>query len=245
MKGYRKDLAWIHDTGFSGFATRAAPGLLALLRRGGVARGSLVVDLGCGGGHWAEALGKAGYEVMGIDSSAAMIAMARKRAPRARLRRASMFRAGIPPCDAVTALGECVNYMFDAAGGRSRLSGLFRRVHAALRPGGLFLFDVAGPGRGGSGAGGSSRFVLGGDWAVLVNATEDPRTNILTRRITTFRRAGPGYRRTEEIHRLQLYRPSEVSALLRRCGFTVRRLGGYGRLRLPVAHAALRARRKS
>ena len=29
MSGYRKDLAWIHDTGFSGFAIKAAPAVRA------------------------------------------------------------------------------------------------------------------------------------------------------------------------------------------------------------------------
>jgi trans-aconitate methyltransferase len=55
MKGYREDLAYIHDQGFGDFARKAAPGLLAMLRRGGI-RSGLVVDLGCGPGHWAREL---------------------------------------------------------------------------------------------------------------------------------------------------------------------------------------------
>src|SRR5262245_26473393 len=63
---YREDLAYIHDVGFSAFALQAAPGLLALLRRGGVTQG-LVVDLGCGTGLWAAELLRAGYQVLGVD----------------------------------------------------------------------------------------------------------------------------------------------------------------------------------
>ena len=55
--------------------------MLAILRREGVRTG-LVVDLGCGGGHWAGALGQEGYDVLGVDLSPAQIKLARARAPR-------------------------------------------------------------------------------------------------------------------------------------------------------------------
>lgn len=35
MPGYREDLAYIHDSGFSDFVLSAAPGLLHILRRHG------------------------------------------------------------------------------------------------------------------------------------------------------------------------------------------------------------------
>ena len=52
MTAYDRDLAYIHDTGFTSFARNAAPGLLRLLRRNRV-RDGLVVDVGCGSGVWA------------------------------------------------------------------------------------------------------------------------------------------------------------------------------------------------
>src|SRR5438067_1015248 len=107
--GYKADLAYIHDAGYAGFATGAAPGLLALLRRNSVSSG-LVVDLGCGSGVWARILTDAGYDVLGVDYSAAMIALARKRAPRATFRNESYLKTVLPRCDAVTSLGECFNY---------------------------------------------------------------------------------------------------------------------------------------
>jgi len=72
VEGYRRDLAWIHDAGFSGYALGAAPGLLRMLRRHGIA-GGLVVDLGCGSGRWARELTGAGYQVLGLDQSPDMI----------------------------------------------------------------------------------------------------------------------------------------------------------------------------
>src|SRR6186713_1584078 len=109
MPSYRDDLSYIHHVGFGGLAGGAAPGLLRLLREAGIQEG-LVVDLGCGSGLWARELTEAGYEALGIDSSAAMIELARSVAPLARFVQASLFDAELPRCDAVTALGEPFSY---------------------------------------------------------------------------------------------------------------------------------------
>jgi hypothetical protein len=39
MTAYDRDLAYIHDTGFTGFVRKAAPGLLRLLRQNGIRGG--------------------------------------------------------------------------------------------------------------------------------------------------------------------------------------------------------------
>src|SRR6516165_376478 len=109
---YQDDLAHIHDTGFGGFARGSAPGLLSLLRQNGIREG-VVVDLGCGSGIWARALADSGYEVVGVDISPAMIALARQRVPEATFHVQSFVEFPIPGCRAVTALGEVFNYLFD------------------------------------------------------------------------------------------------------------------------------------
>jgi len=216
---YGDDLAYIHDVGYGEFAERAAPAILRLLAQAGVASG-LVVDLGCGSGRWARWLVDAGYRVRGIDGSSAMIALARRRVPTgARFQVASFVSVRLPGCDALTALGEVLGY------GAPELAPLLARAYDALRPGGLFVFDLAGPGRGQPAHGGS----VGPDWAVVVEKAEHER--ILTRRITTFRRVGRIYRRGEELHRLRLHEPGEVLAALRRTGFRAHALRGYGSVR--------------
>ena len=82
---YKKDLAFIHDVGFSDYALKSAPGILDILARSKVNTG-LVVDLGCGSGLWAEKLVQKGYKVLGIDISEAMIDIARSRVPEAEFR---------------------------------------------------------------------------------------------------------------------------------------------------------------
>ncbi len=240
-EGYGGDLAYVHDAGFGDFADEAAPWLLALLRRS-VPRGGLVVDLGCGSGRWARHLTDAGYEVLGIDQSSALLSMARARAPKATFRRGSIFGLTLPPCEAVTALGEVFNYRFDERSGARALSRLFRRVHAALRPGGVLVFDAALPGRAPPGSPQRGHRAAE-DWAILFEKEENRARRLLTRSITTFRRVGQAYRRTEEVHLQRLYPRSEIVRSLGRAGFSVRTTRAYGRLHFPPGLAGFVARK--
>jgi SAM-dependent methyltransferase len=234
MDAYKDDLAYIHDVGFGDYARNSAPGLLEILRQAGITTG-LVVDLGCGSGLWARELVRAGYEVLGVDLSAAMIDIARKRVPQGDFQIGSLLKAKLPHCDAVTSLGECFNYLFDKSNSVSELRRLFRRVYAALKPGGLLIFDIAEPGRG---KGPRQKHREGPDWTVLIEVDEDTRTNRLTRRITSFRKVGELYTRDEEVHRLQLYRRAEVAKELRDVGFRVRTVREYGHQRSKAVSAS-------
>src|SRR5215207_7384548 len=236
---YGEDLAYIHDVGHADFALRSAPGILEILARSGI-RDGLVVDLGCGSGLLARELVDAGYRVLGIDISEAMIALSRKRVPEAEFRVGSLFEAKIPPCSAVTAVSEVLNYLFDEEAGG--LTPLFRRVFEALVPGGVFVFDILGPGQVPPGA--TARgFRVGDDWAVLSKREEDAEQGTMTRRIVSFRKVGEHYRRDDEVHRVRLYDPSEVSAERRDVGFGVRTLDAYGDYPLGKGHAAFEARK--
>lgn len=240
-EGYREDLAYIHDAGYGAPARGASLVLLEALKGAGLDSGR-VVDLGCGGGLLAEALAGAGYEVVGIDLSPHLIDLARRRVPGATFRVGSLWAADLPPCVAVSAIGECVNYLFDDAGTGTRLADLFQRVARALAPGGIFLFDAAGPGRVPE-PGPARTFAEAADWAVLVTAEEDPEHATLTRRITSFRRVGALYRRDEEVHRLHLYSPALVEDYLRQAGFPVHILDGYGPVPLPPGQVGFLARK--
>jgi SAM-dependent methyltransferase len=238
---YREDLAYIHDAGYGAVARAGAAVLLEELRRRGPASG-LVIDLGCGSGILAERVAAAGYDVLGIDLSADLLALARRRVPAGRFLRGSLWAAELPPCVAVAAVGEVVNYLFDGDGAGQGPRKLFRRVHDALAPGGPFLLDLAGPGRV-AGAGRSRHWAEGEDWAVLVSAEEDRKRRLLTRQITSFRKVGEAYRRDHEVHRQRLYPPAEAAALLRGAGFRVHVLRGYGEFRFPRGVAGFLARR--
>jgi hypothetical protein len=139
-------------------------------------------------------------------------------------------------------VGECFNYLFDGRNSARQLRRLFQRIFAALQSGGLLVFDVAEPGRG-AGAGAQQRFWHGDDWTVLVETTEDRRRNLLTRRITSFRKIGQRYRRDDELHHQRLLRGAELTQQLGTIGFRVRRLRGYGPRRFTRGHTGLVARK--
>ena len=234
---YAEDLAYIQHAGYGDFARSAAPGLLRLLRDAGIHRG-LVVDLGCGAGVWLRELTRAGYDALGIDASAALVRIARAAAPEARVRCGSAFASALPRCDAVTAIGEVLSY---CPSGRPAPSydRLFRRVARALRPGGLFLFDLMV-----EGAPMAYRtFSAGPDWAVLAEVSEERRRRRLVREITTFRRVGSGYRRGQERHEQRIASRRRIEASLRAAGFTVRASRRYGSFELAPRRLAFLARR--
>jgi SAM-dependent methyltransferase len=241
QNAYQDDLAYVHDVGFGDFARSAAPGLLAILSQAGITSG-LVIDLGCGSGIWARELSVEGYDVLGIDISPAMIAIAQARVPQGKFRAASFLEADLAPCVAVTALGEVFNFLFDPNNTEHSLLRFFRRIHRALLPGGLLIFDVAMPGRV-PGRGAQRKYVEGADWAVLVEAEEDKQRKRLTRRITTFRKTGDLYRRSHEVHELRLFNRSELLGQLRQIGFRARTLSGYGRLRFVPGYVGFLARK--
>src|SRR5262249_37368542 len=137
---YARDLAYVHDRGFSGFSRRAAPALIGLLRARGLPRG-VVVEVGCGGATLARALADAGYAMHGIDPAPAMIRIAPPRVPDGTCRVGSLTGAALPRCVAVISIGEVVSYVPEPSAAPMRLASFFARVRRALLPGGLFVFD--------------------------------------------------------------------------------------------------------
>ena len=220
---YGTDLAHIHDAGFGDFAREAGAGIVAMLAEAGIEDG-LVVDLGCGTGILAERLLAAGYDVLGVDISADALAIARRRAPAARFVEASAFGFVPPRCAAVTAVGEVLGYAADERSGRDALVALFDRVHAAMAPGGLFVFDLAAPGREPAPR---RAWREGPGWLVCNEAEELPERGELRRRIVTFREAGGGWRRDDELHVLRLHPAERVLADLAAAGFEADALGSY------------------
>lgn len=223
---YGPDQAIIHHREFTGLADAAASHLLGLLAARGL-HGS-VVDLGCGSGVLARRLTDAGYDVTGFDLSESMVALAREHAPRARFTAAALLDAALPsPCVAVAATGEVLNYGTDPRTGLDAMARLAVRVHEAVVPGGLWLFDVAGPGRGGPGRR-VEVFHRHDDWCLGVVATESEDGRRLDRAITIFTAAETGgYQRADEDHVLRLYSETEVRAVLERAGFEVEVIAGY------------------
>src|SRR5439155_19384580 len=133
-----------------------------------------------------------------VDASADFVRLARANAPKSKFVAADLWSFRLPQCDAVTAIGEVLNY-----GRRRSIAGLFRRVFRALRPGGVFVFDLAGLDRipkapvrspaAGQKAWPHKIWSAGEDWAVLAESAGSG--DRLRRSIISFRKEGRNYRR--------------------------------------------------
>ena len=218
MGGYDEDLAHVHDRGFGHVAEAAAGYVLTLLPAH-----AAVVELGCGSGITARRLVDAGHEVLGIDQSPALIALARERAPAARFRVGSFVTEPLPRVR--RRAGDRRGPQLPLRRGQhARRAARPVRPHprraAARRPAAV---RPRRPGR--HGGDGRRHFSAGPDWAVLVEYRE--QGDVLVRHITTFVERGGGYRRGEEVHRQRLYRPAEILPLLRTAGLKARNTRGY------------------
>jgi SAM-dependent methyltransferase len=226
---YGADLSAIHHEGFGGLARDAGPAIIRLLRTARI-RSGLIVDLGCGSGILAAHLSASGYEVLGIDRSAAMLRIARTVAPDATFIRGRAEDVPLPRCAAVIATGESITYLTGRMRPLLLLTSHIRRVARALAPGGLFVFDCIVAGRSPMAY---ATWRTSKDWDVLAEVREDQRRGVVTRRIVTFTRKGARYRRSEEEHRVGVYDRQAVLHRLRAHGFRARVGAAYGRTPMP------------
>lgn len=105
-----------------------------------------VVDLGCGTGNIAIPLALRGYEVIGIDLSADMLAVARHKQEQLSVSRpnvnwveSNMTQWQWPhTVDAVISLCDSMNYLLE----ENEVLQTFRQTYDGLSSGGIFIFDV-------------------------------------------------------------------------------------------------------
>lgn len=196
-----------------------------------------VLDYGTGTGRVALPMARRGQQVVGVDSSAAMLASFTadlQREPpevqgRVRLVQADARELSLHDrFDAVTCPFNGIAHHLDLA----QLGALLERVHEHLRPGGTFALDVLLP---------DPKLMLGTcseipwfrdpETGVPCRATErieyDPLAQVLTVTITT--RAMEGAREpVEMVLHLRVLMPQETLLLLRHHGFQVVRQQDLG-----------------
>ena len=112
--------------------------ILQLFRKQGI-EGGLALELGCGTGKMLMQLGKAGYDMIGVDSSLDMLQIAREKCPADYLLLLQDMRSfELYGTVAVTvSVCDSINYIKDP----EDLREVFCLVNNYLDPGGLFLFD--------------------------------------------------------------------------------------------------------
>lgn len=134
-------IAEFYDLVYAGKDTEAEADYVArLLRRHGVADGARILEWGSGTGRHARALAARGYNLTGVERSAAMLARASGLAgPQLQFLQGDLLEADAGSSyDALIACFHVISYLTDEVA----LARAFAKASLALKPGGLFLFDV-------------------------------------------------------------------------------------------------------
>lgn len=194
-----------------------------------------VLDLACGTGSLTAELSMRGYEMIGVDQSAEMLAVAAEKCRDLPGEAPIFLNQPMEKLDLYGTIDACVccldsvNYVTKPAA----LKRAFSRVHLFLMPGGLFVFDVKPP-----------EVLAGADGEMYLDETEktycvwradySPRRRILTYGMDIFRlREDGSWERGEEIHEEYAYSLEELETYLREAGFTDVRRWGNLKMRAP------------
>lgn len=102
-----------------------------------------IIDLGCGTGLLTRELAVDGRQVVGVDPSPAMLAVARQKpgAERVQWVEGDSSALGTPEADLVLMTGNVAQVFLDDA----EWAATLRAIHAALRPGGHLAFESRNP----------------------------------------------------------------------------------------------------
>jgi ubiquinone/menaquinone biosynthesis C-methylase UbiE len=217
-------LAEVYDQGgWAEYSQRLLPYLREVLRRFRFSK-KKVVELACGTGTLAVALAQDGYQVVGVDRSAAMLRQARKKARQAGVS-VTFIKQDIrelslrDPVDLATCFFDSINYLLCY----QDLVRAFACVARVLNPRGLFVFDM----NTAIGLADHWDYHKGGrdlgDAAIIGSNTYDPRRKLGTIRITVFKKiASQGveslFEKFTETHSERAYRPSEIKNALQEGG---------------------------
>lgn len=177
-----------------------------------------------------------GYQVTGVDQSANMLRLARERSRRAglsvRFEKKDMRSLQFDnEFDIATCWYDSLNYLHTLKDLRATFAG----ISHALRPGGLFLFDVntvralsyywvRNP---------SDLIRDDGSLFILHRSTYEPKSRVATLRVTAFERTGHLWERVDELHRERGYPLPSIRRCLKKAHFRERACWGSIRERTP------------
>jgi len=223
MSIYRQFAEAYAKAGQGRFSLELVPWVTSVFERYGASPAALV-DVACGAGEFAVAMARRGLSVTGVDQSPEMLALARQSAAASGVTVALLeqdmreLRLSAP-VDAATCLYDSLNYLVS----EPELHRALAAVAAALRPGGLFLFDMNTL-RGLAERWGNRTWVIQDtDDAFEADQSHfDYDTGIATLRINAFLHRREGlYERIEEVHRERGYPVPLIDEVLAATGFDI------------------------
>lgn len=180
-----------------------------------------IIDLGCGTGEIALLLAEAGYKVTGIDYSIDMLACAEQKSSQAQVPVQWIHQdlrdlQGLKNIDAAISYCDVLNYITS----EKDLNSVLMHVYDALKPGGVFIFDVH-----------AMTYVenfmlnhtftdISEDVAYIWDCLPGDHTGEMYHDITFFKADQEGkYDRFDESHHQRTYPISFYKRILHDCGF--------------------------
>ena len=176
-----------------------------------------ILDLCCGAGHLAQKLQTEGYQVTGLDGSSKLLNYARHNAPNSKfiLDDARYFK--LPSSfDGVISTDYGLNHVTRL----EELTYVFRNVYNALKPNGLFMFDLSLDKRY---RGSWNDSVLGDvqdEYAWALKRFYDLETKIGDIYITIFELTDNNWERSDTTWSVKGYCLEEIFSALQKVGFT-------------------------
>lgn len=216
--------ARVYDrSGQIGYTLKMLPYLDEVLARHGFI-GDSAVDVACGTGTLALGLAQKGWRVYGVDASPAMLAQAGQKTAElgqplaVTWLQADMRDFSLPETvDLATSIYDSLNYLPTL----DDLGRAFRCAAGALRPGGLFVFDMNTESAFQRKWDDTVHFVEDEDLAIIIQSAYDAESRRATAVITGFVRQGKLYERFQETHTEQAYSRPQVVTALEDAGFAV------------------------
>lgn len=182
-----------------------------------VPTGGRILDLCCGSGRFAGYLGQAGYQVIGVDSSAALLTQAAEHAPRARLIRAHMSAFALAETfDATVCWYNSLNHAQD----ERELELIFACVARHLTHSAPFLFDVSLE-EDYLHSWKSDEYVLSADSLYELSYRYWVQARVATCRVRVRSRLDPKYVEAEAVSEQRPLHSCVINHALRRAGFSV------------------------
>ncbi len=175
-----------------------------------------ILDVCCGTGYLAALLADRGHSVTGVDASAEMIRYARETAPSAEFRTGDAAACLLPPVfDAAVSTFDSLNHLLTL----EALQAVFRNTAAALKPGGLFAFDMLMEEAYRTHWGESFALVRDDHVLTITGSQYDARRRAASCTVTMFRLLQSQWRRSDAIVHERCYKPAEIDDALERAGF--------------------------
>ncbi len=207
--------AWFYNQHWGEEYSRPALAIFNIILFPHLPAGCRILDLCCGTGQIAKGLVEYGYRVTGVDGSAAMLRFARANAPAAEFVHADARSFRLPyKFQAVISAFDSLNHVMEL----EQLKAVFRRVHAALGDGGIFLFDLNLEDE--AEAFGASLEMVEEDHVCVVRSSYEPKEKLKRYDVTMFEPERDLWRRSDLTLFQRYYDSDEVIAALAECGFS-------------------------